>query len=234
MRQEYVFIIRAVYIKTANDLSEIVKDDAANKKWKDSYKIFKENIRNHLKLQQYGRCAFCRCVISVGTGYANLEHLISKADYPQFKTLPENLVYCCWQCNSSKIKRNTINNPVASKASQEFPISSIGFIIINPYLDKYEDHIDFFDDIIISAKPGSVKGANTIEFYKLARPELAEERAREFRLDPGQVNHKLLQLLTNSTTSPNILEQVKNIIAQFPNWTVGTTPASNTSDLSSF
>lgn len=107
MRPEYIFRINVVYTKTANDIAEINSDNASNKIWKNAYKTFKDNIRTHLKLQQRGRCAFCRCMISTGTSYANLEHIICKDDYPQFKTEPLNLVYCCWLCNSAKVKKNT-------------------------------------------------------------------------------------------------------------------------------
>lgn len=220
VKPEYIFRIGVAYAKTVADNTEIAADDLVNKKWEDAYETFKPRIRLHLKGQQNGRCAFCRCPIYLGQGYANLEHIVSKTDYPQFKTLPENLVYCCWICNKSKLKQNTIHNPVADKTLQQFPTTSNGFIIVNPYHDNYEDHIDYLDDVIIIKNNNSIKGENTIEFYKLARPELAEDRARDFKLNQNQINHQLTQRLTDATTPPNILQQVNDIIAQMPNWQI--------------
>lgn len=220
VRQEYVFRIGSIYTKTIEDQIEIATDDSNNRKWEAAYKTFKPRIRLHLKRLQNGRCAFCRCIINLGQGYANLEHIISKTDYPQFKTLPENLVYCCWICNKSKRKKNTICNPIANKTLQEFPSSADGFVIVNPYHDNYEDYIDFLDEILIAKRGDSIKGENTIDFYQLARPELAEDRAREFKLNQKQLNHQLLLRLTDVSTSEDILDQINNIILQMPNWTI--------------
>lgn len=220
IRPEYIFKIGIVYTKTQTDNTEIATDDAANKKWKDAYQTFKPNVRNHLKVQQHGRCAFCRCYVSEGTGYGNLEHLVSKTDYSQFKTLPENLVYCCWLCNKSKTKKNSLHNPVINKTVQTFPTASNGFVIVNPYHDHYEDHIDFIDEVLIIEKNNSPKGGNTIAFYKLARPKLAEDRAREFKLNQNQINQQLTLRLTDATAPSAILQQINDIIAQMPNWTI--------------
>jgi len=220
VRPEYIFKIGAAYVKIQSDLTEIADDDAANKKWGVAYKTFKPRIKTHLKHQQHARCAFCRCIVSEGTGYPNLEHIVSKTDYPQFRTLPENLVFCCWLCNKSKVKKNTLNNPSVVKAQQIFPTVSNGFIIVNPFLDNYEDHIDFIDELLIVEANNSTKGANTIAFYQLARPKLAEDRAREFKLNQNQINHQLTQKLTDATTPPIILQQIKDIIADMPNWVI--------------
>src|SRR5690606_6952644 len=220
IRQEYIFMIATSYAKTAADTLIINTDGAAGKKWKDDYSTFKVNIRRHLKVEQTGRYAFSRCYVSIGTSYSNLEHLVSKSDYPQFEFHPDNLVYCCWLCNKGKLVRNTLSNPVADKTQQTFPTLSNGFVIVNPYHDNYEDHIEFFDEVIIVTKNNSPKGDKTIEYYNLSRPELAEERAREFKLNQQQVHHRLLQRLTTHSNQPLILNQVNQIIGQLPYWTV--------------
>jgi len=220
VKPDYIFRIAAPYTKTQADVLEINTDNAANLKWKDAYKTFKLRIRDYLKIRQNGRCAFCRCRVNVGTSHATLEHIVSKTDYSQFQTLSENIVYCCWVCNMSKKKRNTLNNPVANKLIQTFPNTSNGFIIINPYHDDYQSHIDFLDEVIIVVNGDSSKGANTIKFYNLTRPELAEERAREFKLDQKDLNHQLLSRLTETTTSQDVVDQINNIITNMPNWTL--------------
>ncbi len=217
---QYIFQINTAYNKTNVDNTEIANDLASNLSWSDGYKNYKRNIRVHLKLAQNGRCAFCRCKVSVGTSWSNLEHLVSKKDYPQFKFQSENLVYCCTKCNMSKVKQNTLTNPNANKALQVFPNNSNGFEIVNPYYDAFEAHLDFIDDIIIVVANKSKKGKNTIKLYKLFRPELAEERASELRLNQQTVNQQLLARLTTTTIDQITINQINEVIAQMPSWTL--------------
>jgi uncharacterized protein (TIGR02646 family) len=220
VRPEYIFRITNAYIKTNADNGEITTDSTLNRKWNKGYSSFKANIRNHLKIHQKGRCCFCRCYVSIGTSYSNLEHIVSKSSYPQFEFLTENLVYCCWLCNKGKGRRNTLAHPVANKNLQQYPNQSSGFLIVNPYHDNYERFIDFYDDLIILAKNNRRKGVSTIKHYNLTRPELAEERAREFKLNAQNVNHRLMQTLITYSTNANITNQINQVIAQLPNWTV--------------
>ncbi len=120
----------------------------------------------------------------------------------------------------SKVKKNTLANPTLTKTAQLFPNNSAGFVIVNPYYDNYEDHIDFIDDIIIVVANNSPKGEKTIELYKLHRPELAEERAREFKLNQQSVNQQLLARLTSTAVDESTLNQVNDVIAQMPTWTL--------------
>jgi uncharacterized protein (TIGR02646 family) len=220
LRPEYIFRIGVVYTRTAVDDTEIVNDNAVNLKWKDGYKTFKPRIRNHLKIQQRGRCAFCRCMINEAGGYTNLEHIVAKDHYPQYQFLPENFVNCCWKCNRAKGRKNTINNPIINKTLQQFPTNSAGFVIVNPYHDDYQTHIDFIDEVIIIKQGNSTKGEKTIEFYNLSRPELAEERAREFKLNQQNINQLLLSRLASNTTDILAINQINAIIANMPNWTI--------------
>jgi len=212
------FIIQNKYEKTAENDAEIAMDKRNNKKWEDGYTNFKTNIRTHLKLEQRNKCAMCRCRISIGTSFSNLEHLVPKKQYPQFEFKEDNLVYCCHRCNFSKTTINTLSNPVANKSRQTFPLNSGGFIIINPYYDNYEDHIDFLDDVIVVNTNNSSKGANTIKYYKLFRPELAEERAYIQRLEQSTINTKLVFRLLDPTLNQNVIDQINNVINNLPTW----------------
>jgi uncharacterized protein (TIGR02646 family) len=214
----YRFQIAAAYTLNAADTAEIAADKAANITWGKGYWGFRENIRRYLKLAQNGRCAFCRCRVSVGTSWSNLEHMVGKDDYEQFEFTPENLVYSCTRCNMSKVKRNTLSNANANKALQVFPINSAGFTIVNPYHDPYEHHVDFVDDVIIVNI--SPKGLETISLYKLYRPELAEERAREFNLNQQTVTQQLMARMTDTTQTQATLDQINAVISQLPIWTL--------------
>lgn len=217
---KYIFKIEDIYNLTDDDENEITTDSGKNLKWKDGYTNFKSNIRKHLKLKQNNRCAFCRCRVSIGTNYSNLEHIVSKTDYPQFKCLPKNLVYCCVKCNLAKVKKNTLSSISENKNEQVFPNNSDGFILVNPYYDDYQDHFDFIDDLIITVINDSAKGKETIGLYSLARPELAEERAYELKIDSTTANEKLLSMLTLPDLSDETKEQINNVINELPYWVI--------------
>lgn len=217
---QYIFRIAAAYTITNVDATEIASNQAAKLKWGKGYWVFRGNIRTHLKLAQNGRCAFCRLRVSVGTSWSNLEHLVPKDKYEQFEFTTENIVYCCTKCNMSKVIQNTLTNPNPVKATQLFPNNSAGFLIINPYYDDYEDHIDFIDGIIIVTANNLPKGANTIRLYKLYRPELAEDRASELNLNQQTVNQQLLARLTSTTISQDTVNQINTVISQMPIWTL--------------
>ncbi|MCT3800757.1 hypothetical protein HZP90_05935 [Elizabethkingia anophelis] len=218
--QEYRFTIRNFYVKTQQDNIEITNGLHNNTKWSDGYKGFRSNIREHLKLEHNGRCAFCRCRVSTGTSYSNLEHIVPKGKYPQFEFLPQNLVYCCTRCNFGKGEGVTLSNPLQDRTQQLYPDNSAGFNIVNPYYDNFEDHINFIDDVIIVAENNSDKGKKTIKFYKLYRPELAEDRAFELRLDKQAVTHQLLARLTEPELDQGIINQINTIISRIPTWTL--------------
>jgi uncharacterized protein (TIGR02646 family) len=217
---QYIFRVNNTYTLTPADNIEIANDTALNISWSKGFKIFKKNIRNHLKLEQNGRCAFCRCKVSVGTSWSNLEHIASKSHYPQFKFLSNNLVYCCVRCNMSKVSQNTFSNPHPNKTQQVFPNNSNGFEIVNPYHDDFQIHVDFIDNIIIKAAINSIKGQKTIKMYKLSRPDLAEERARELQLNQQTVNQQLLARLTSNTLDQITLDQINEVLIQMPFWTL--------------
>lgn len=217
---QYIFRINNVYQKTAGDNTEIANDTASNLVWSRGYLGFRQNIRVHLKLAQNGRCAFCRCKVNVGTSWSNLEHLVSKKDYTQFKFQPDNLVYCCTKCNMSKVKQNTLSNPNPIKAQQVFPSNSGDFTIVNPYYDDFQAHLDFIDDIIIVVANNSDKGRETIKLYKLYRPDLAEDRASELKLNQQTVNQQLMARLTSTAIDQDTIVQINAVIAQIPTWTL--------------
>lgn len=213
MRSEYIFKIKP-YSPSEEDKAEIARDSDTD--WDSAYKSYKKNLKNYLHKHQNGRCALCRCKIHRGTQYITLEHIASKNKYKQYRALPENLVNACTICNSSKKDKETFSNP--SKAKTSFPNKSEDFIIINPYYDNYEDYIEFFDDVLIQAKPGTGdKGKNTIEFYNLTRLNLAEERASECMLNTKNLRHQLMEKL-RTDLSTDIKKQIEDIINDLPNW----------------
>lgn len=220
VREQYRFKIDEVYEKPPNVRTECTNDELRNVAWADGYGLFKKGIRSHLKLAQHGRCAFCRCIIPIGTCDPTLEHLLSKHDYPQFISRSDNIVYCCWICNRSKKKRNTLTNPSVDKKLQPFPHISEDYCIISPYYDDYESYIDFLDEVIIVPVGDSAKGPNTILYYSLTRPVLAEERAREFKLDQLDIYEKLMIEIARSGDNQDLINQILAVIDEIPNWII--------------
>jgi uncharacterized protein (TIGR02646 family) len=181
----------------------------------DHYKPFKNRIREHLRKKQLSRCGFCRLRLNNSQFYPHLEHLVSKTDYKQFAFLPNNLVWCCQICNFSKGRKNTLHNPNTDFSLQVYPIDSNGFIIINPYYDNVLEHIEFLGEVIVKPKNNSTKGKNTINFYKLERLKLAEDRAAEANIDKADLEDYLLQRLVVED-DPNIITVINNLINKLP------------------
>lgn len=164
------------------------------------------------------------CILQMQSKYwdklVELRTYCSKKKYPQFEFLPQNLAYCCTRCNFGKGEGVTLSNPLQDRTQQLYPDNSAGFNIVNPYYDNFEDHINFIDDVIIVAENNSDKGNETIKFYKLYRPELAEERAFELRLDQEGVSHQLLARLTEPGLEQEVVNQINAIISRIPTWTL--------------
>ena len=78
-----------------------------------------------------------------------------------------------------------------------YPTDSKDFLIVNPFLDKYSDHIELKDGIIYIGK--TKKGRFTIDTCKLFRIDLALERAKKkMELEsPDNVCTQLLALLSS-------------------------------------
>lgn len=215
----YIFRITA-YTKTEDHENEIHEGLDNNLSWKDGYDEFKKDIRFYLKQQQNNRCAFCRCRVSIGTSFSNLEHIVGKAAYPQFQFHEQNLVYSCTRCNLLKNKILALTTPVVNKSEQLFPTTTGGFSIINPYFDNYEDHIDFLENVIVVVANASTKGAETIKSYGLTRVDLAEERAYEFKVNAESLVKRLVKQLTDPTLNIEVINQIQAVINEVPNWVI--------------
>lgn len=197
MHPDYIFPIPQVYIKSQEDINEIQRyqKKTVEQRWK-LYTIFKKNIKNHLLHEQKGRCMFCRRVIDESQSSAELEHLVPKSEYPQFDTLPENLVLTCHNCNNKKGTQNPLANPHSNPSRQTYPTQSGDFLTIYPYIDKYEQHIDVNETGF--AVRLSRKGALTISWYDLNREQLIIKRNEDIRKHSFSLYRQLLLGLCES------------------------------------
>jgi len=141
----------------------------------EEYTDLKNKIRKYLLKENNGLCFYCKTEVSLGTSYVPIEHIVSKADYPDFTFTPQNLTVACTRCNTSKGKQNVLTNKCNNLT--EYPSAHVDYQIIHAYIDKYGEHIDIIDDVMFLSK--SHKGKNTIEMCDLYRLSLLEEKMKK-------------------------------------------------------
>lgn len=216
MNPDYIFPIPKVYVKSQEDIREIQRyqHKAPTDRW-DSYVGFKKNIKNHLLTEQKGRCMFCRRVIDESQASAEIEHLVPKSKYPQFETLPENLVVTCHNCNNKKGTKNPLANSHPAPTQQTYPNQGGDFLTIYPYIDKYEQHIDI-DETGFAVRL-SQKGEVTISWYGLNREQLIIKRNEDIHKHSFPPCRQLLLELCESygRKQQQIESQLREIINRF-------------------
>ena len=132
-----------------------------------------------LEAQDY-TCYFCRQRFVVDHNRVwDIEHILSRSDYPEYMFEPENLCVICPICNAEKGADRVLVQP---GRVTRFPRKSKAYRICHPHYDAYEDHIDMF-------APGSVyhgiseKGRATVRLYGLDRFLVSSGRQR--RMSPA-------------------------------------------------
>jgi len=141
------------------------------KKTRDELKL---EIKNKLEGIQEPFCIYCGVHFEI-VGVPEREHIAPKSKHPEFVFKPKNLALACHFCNGSSKKHN---KETIEEKNEKY--DSCVFNIIHPYMDKYEDHLEFNDnatDVIISPKNGSPKGKATIDMFGLIEPMQSALRA---------------------------------------------------------
>ncbi|MCD8387777.1 MAG: HNH endonuclease [Bacteroidales bacterium] len=122
---------------------------------------FKRRFKKSLKRLQNSHCAYCRTKVWDANNFFAIEHIVHKSDHPEWMFLPENLCLSCSRCNSHKGTKNVL----VKVGATTYPNASTDFLIVNPYYDKYSDHIELVDGILY--KGLTPKGRKTIQICKL-------------------------------------------------------------------
>lgn len=152
------------------DEKKLISSAASHNDWGlNRFEPLRTKILGHLGPLQQNCCAFCEMKLGV-TCYAEIEHILPKSTYLRFMFEPLNLVLACHVCNTSK-SVSDVSSPPAPTA---YPTSGNNFIIVHPHFDEYSDHIFLKYDVFVMSK--SLKGAETIRYFKLDRVPLAEHR----------------------------------------------------------
>ena len=184
----------------------LVSDDWNSKK--TGITEFKDHMREHMYYEQNCRCAYCRIELPIACCFLQREHIIPKAMHPKWMFEPRNLCFTCDRCNNFKGDEEVLKNQYAAN----YPTESNDFLIINPFLDKYSDHIILKNDIIYVGK--TKKGRFTINTCHLYRTDLALERAKK-RMEtenPDTVRTQLLSLLSSLPISD---EEKSKVLVNF-------------------
>lgn len=99
---------------------------------------FKDHMREYMYYEQNCRCAYCRIELPIACCFLQREHIIPKAPHPKWMFEPRNLCFACDRCNNFKGDEEVLRNQYAVA----YPTDSKDFLIVNPFLDKYSDHIE--------------------------------------------------------------------------------------------
>lgn len=170
------FIIDKPYSLLPDDKQAIAKvigkGNLSANSWSDKeLGTFKENIRDYLREKQNGYCAFCRMKIHEDNATAELEHMVNKGRRLDWMFLPQNLVFSCRLCNTSK----STNQSLKDMTVTDYPIDGDDFLFVNPYFDRYSEHIEIKNDILYHGI--TPKGIYTVDKCHLNRMNLTIARA---------------------------------------------------------
>ncbi len=163
-------------------------------KGNDEMKSLKLRMKSELMRIQNEKCVYCMQDIDTRTSYdGDREHFSNKERYPQFTFEKRNLLIACITCN------RPLKNRYDTIEILNHDYSQCTFRIVHPLLDNVDDHIAFWEDVIIYAITD--KGLKTIEVFKLDDPYIQKVREKELYYQRMTEEAELL-------IEPNILDLI--------------------------
>lgn len=165
-------------------------------------KRFKTSLKDDLRTAQFGRCCYCRRMLSDPMA-TDLEHFVEKSVHPWLTFEIHNLALSCGTCNSKKnevfLRLSRRLNRRASVATgvpvsllrsptlvaslpplSPLPTNSAAYRWVHPHFDMYSDHMEIHKGWIFTWF--SVKGLRTIRGMQLNALAQIERRALSERL----------------------------------------------------
>ena len=133
-------------LKLTEEQEEIIKDfgTLTKKHWNHQKDKLRIPIRDSLMSMQNNRCVYC----DVPTDDPeDVEHIAHKADYPQFVFTPENLAYCCKNCNQTYKSSTDVIETLADK------YENCTFKMVHPYRDNVDEYFDTRYKVITTIRP---------------------------------------------------------------------------------
>lgn len=174
-------IYTSPFSKFAKESTDWNEEDKEKKEHVDRLKKY---LKSQLIRKFNSTCFFCKHNVSQANSYSEIEHILTKSNpkYVNFTFNPNNLVLSCKVCNNLKSVDNVLCDEKSAVDKvylyDEYPLDSLDFKIVHPYLDDYDDHIKI-EGIFYLVVNDSEKGRNTIKFYHLSRLSLAESKIKK-------------------------------------------------------
>lgn len=145
---------------------EIIENPSEALKKRYNHKEIKEALLEETSM----KCAYCESKILHVT-YGHIEHILPKSIFIEKTFEWENLTLACNKCNINK--------------GDYFDKT---YSILNPYIDKVEEHINIKGPLIVAK---TRKGQISINKLDLNRMELIERRQESIQsLNQLQINYK--------------------------------------------
>lgn len=157
-------VLRRKALSWTDELLEARRADPAAKARSDRYGH--DEVRGALRAMSARKCFYCESAVTPRVD-EEVDHHIEQADRADLAYAWSNLYLSCHGCNHGKPTNARI--PVRDCVD---PCDAT----TNP-----DDHLDFVDEQI-TEHPGSLRGRQTIEKYRLDRPELDVARLRYLRM----------------------------------------------------
>ena len=131
-----------------------------NSVWKEKYIIDK------LLQMSANKCCYCECDVTEESKYMEVDHFHDKSDFPDEVVTWTNLLPSCKKCNGTKSDHNTLLEP-----------------IINPSIDKPQEHLYLKNNIRFRAKENDDLGditictldLNNMERHIISRAKISQE-----------------------------------------------------------
>lgn len=170
----------------------------------------------------HARCAYCESNITA-TDFGHVEHYrpkkavtddLSHPGYYWCAYDPSNLLLSCARCNSGDGiggKKNFFPVATGTRATTEAAVSSEIPVLLNPYLDRIEDHLTFEE--CNGVPNGFIKGLTSralesIRIYGLNRDAMLDERLEAQR-------HSILAF-KDDLSRPGHLSKLRNDGFSYP------------------
>lgn len=141
-----------VFCDDQNSLIQSIVSDSAfhhhdwnNETYKVDLQSLRAHIRDHYRVEQQGKCAYCQKDMSTYSALnCHVEHIVPKSKHVGFMFSPKNLCVACADCNHSKSETETLTLNSKKEIRKQYPRASSGFHIVHPHFDTYSEHINIF------------------------------------------------------------------------------------------
>jgi hypothetical protein len=178
------------------------------------YTKLKAHVREHYSVIQDDICCYCKINLRHG-GYGEpIEHIVPKADRPQWMFECRNLALSCYPCNTKKNADNTLS--ITGLTAIDYPNNSLGFSIYHPHFDTWTDHIEVFREYFL--RPISPRGIETFEVCELFRFNLPLDKAKQRNWEEEPFRSRIIEnVLLDSSASQEIKNQCQDISIEIIN-----------------